>query len=214
MAIIIEPATSEEDLLEFARIHLAEGNRQRAYEWNAAPSEASIRNIAKGNVSRLSNPAVRMMKAVDTEAGNKVVGAAIWLFPVSAELASQAPVATVSLVGIPEQNHEAKAELIKMIEAGRKEIMGTREHVYLASIAVRPDAQRQGIGKKLTEWGIDEAQRLELPIYLDATPQGKGLYEKFQFELIEEVAFDPTKYGGTEPVLCSRMLKEAQTVQK
>jgi len=57
-----------------------------------------------------------------------------------------------------------------------------RKRVYLDILAVDPRYQGQGIGKALLQWGLDEADRLGMITFLEATNEGKPLYEKFGFE--------------------------------
>ena len=38
----------------------------------------------------------------------------------------------------------------------------------------------------LLQWGIDTAKRLDVEFWLNATPMGKPLYERFGFELVKK----------------------------
>lgn len=64
---------------------------------------------------------------------------------------------------------------------------------------VHPGCQGKGIGKKLMSWGFQEAARLGLPIWLEASPAGKPLYEKSGFKVIDtnEASFE--KFGLDKP---------------
>ncbi len=48
-----------------------------------------------------------------------------------------------------------------------------------------PDYRRKGIGAMLLQWGIDAAKRLGVEFWLNSTPPGKPLYEKFGFQLVQ-----------------------------
>ena len=48
----------------------------------------------------------------------------------------------------------------------------------------------------LLKWALDQADRAQLPAYLEASEMGKPLYARMGFEEIKEVVFDLTKYGG------------------
>jgi len=52
----------------------------------------------------------------------------------------------------------------------------------LAFIGVLPQFQRQGIGRKLLEWGISEAKKAEKNIYLVSMPLAKKMYTDAGFE--------------------------------
>ncbi|KAK4656465.1 hypothetical protein QC762_310520 [Podospora pseudocomata] len=56
-----------------------------------------------------------------------------------------------------------------------------RGHVMLRILLCHPDYQRRGAGKALTEWGIQEAQRLGLYTTVFASPMGLRLYTKLGF---------------------------------
>ena len=66
----------------------------------------------------------------------------------------------------------------------------------LGLLMVHPDYQRRGAGKILVEWGLDMADREGLPCWLQATPQGRGLYSKCGFEIVGDMDIDMSKYGG------------------
>ena len=66
----------------------------------------------------------------------------------------------------------------------------------LGLLEVHPDYQRKGAGKMLVEWGVDAADRLGLPCWLQATPQGHGLYRKYGFVDVGKMDIDMSKYGG------------------
>ncbi|OCL06262.1 hypothetical protein AOQ84DRAFT_277811, partial [Glonium stellatum] len=57
----------------------------------------------------------------------------------------------------------------------------------LASLTTDPDYQCKGIGRMMMQWGIEQADRNELSIYLEGTPAGKHLYDKLGFETVEEL---------------------------
>lgn len=80
-----------------------------------------------------------------------------------------------------------------------------RKRVYLAVLAVHPDHQRKGIGRKLIQWGLDEADRLGLIAYLEASPDGLRLYEQTGFEKVKEAETDWTPFieGGRFPFTVS-----------
>ena len=48
----------------------------------------------------------------------------------------------------------------------------------------------------LLKWGNAQADRLGLPVYLEATADGKRLYEKHGFKAVDTIEFDFAKWGG------------------
>jgi GNAT superfamily N-acetyltransferase len=69
---------------------------------------------------------------------------------------------------------------------------------YLAFMGVRPAVQGQGIGGKLLEVVLAEADRGDVPAYLEAScPENRRLYERHGFQTVDElsVADSPTIYA-------------------
>lgn len=61
------------------------------------------------------------------------------------------------------------------------EIMEDRAHWYLELIATRQEYQGMGAGGMMMSWGVARADEDGVGCYLDATPEGKPLYEKYGF---------------------------------
>jgi hypothetical protein len=47
----------------------------------------------------------------------------------------------------------------------------------------------------LLRWGIDKAEEMGVPCYVQASSEGEKLYEKFGFEVLSVEKFDLGKYG-------------------
>ncbi|MGL5839278.1 MAG: GNAT family N-acetyltransferase [Sphingorhabdus sp.] len=68
-------------------------------------------------------------------------------------------------------------------------------HIYLACVGVAPHAQGKGVGRLLIEPGLQRADQLGVPVYLDtSTETNVSLYQRFGFEVIAEDRL--TKDGG------------------
>lgn len=68
---------------------------------------------------------------------------------------------------------------------------------FSAHLMIHPSVQRKGLGQKLLDWDMDVADRDGLPIYLESTPDGKPLYERYGSS-IEGQLCEPS-YPGDEP---------------
>ncbi|KAK3326008.1 acyl-CoA N-acyltransferase [Apodospora peruviana] len=79
-----------------------------------------------------------------------------------------------------------------------EEIMGGKEHWCLELIATRPGFCGQGVGSMLVRWGCERADADEVLAYLDASPAGRGLYEKFGFCEVNKVRFLEDRGDGYE----------------
>ncbi|EAQ86282.1 hypothetical protein CHGG_07535 [Chaetomium globosum CBS 148.51] len=67
--------------------------------------------------------------------------------------------------------------------------MGGRAHWYLELISTKPDIKGMGIGRKLVQWGVEKVDGDGVEAYLEASPQGRGLFERFGFEVLEKLVY-------------------------
>jgi len=65
------------------------------------------------------------------------------------------------------------------------------EYWYLGLLGVDPKYQRRGIGAKLVKHGFSMAREGGLPMALEATVAGKGLYSKLGFKAIQKSRIGP-----------------------
>lgn len=63
-------------------------------------------------------------------------------------------------------------------------------HVY-----VHPGYGRQGIGARLVAQAVKQADELNLPIYIEATPDGSKLYCSLGFEIQKQLSLSLAPYG-------------------
>jgi GNAT superfamily N-acetyltransferase len=71
-----------------------------------------------------------------------------------------------------------------------KKIMTGRPHWYLELVATRPGWQGKGAAGMLMRWGLERADREGTESYLEASPDGKPIYEHFGFEEVERLVVD------------------------
>ncbi|KAF7588124.1 hypothetical protein BBP40_006157 [Aspergillus hancockii] len=64
---------------------------------------------------------------------------------------------------------------------------GFPELWFLSTLAVHPAYQRQGIGRKLVEWGLEQATQDEIPVGLEASAKGTHLYHSLGFQIVNEI---------------------------
>ncbi|KAI2472037.1 acyl-CoA N-acyltransferase [Annulohypoxylon bovei var. microspora] len=71
----------------------------------------------------------------------------------------------------------------------REKLFGKKHrYIYLGVLAVHPEQQRRGVGRLLTQWGINAAEQLDLPVYLESSMPGLPLYERMGFERLTHVS--------------------------
>ena len=86
--------------------------------------------------------------------------------------------------GKVKRDHAVMDELVR--QTGNLYVGNIRgkKHVYLRRMMVHPDHQRQGIGRKLLQWGLDQADRERLVAWLNGRPSGLKLYLDAGFEIM------------------------------
>jgi GNAT superfamily N-acetyltransferase len=82
----------------------------------------------------------------------------------------------------------------------RKKVLKFPPRIELDVLYVHPDYQRRGIASDLLKWGFDKSEELGLPIYLEATAEGRPVYERYRFETVKVQGFDARPYGVDEEV--------------
>jgi GNAT superfamily N-acetyltransferase len=63
-------------------------------------------------------------------------------------------------------------------------------------LAVHPDHRRQGIASMLVESGLKEAEKMGFDTFVSACEDGKGVYERAGFVLLESLVQDDSEWGG------------------
>lgn len=69
------------------------------------------------------------------------------------------------------------------------------QYWYAGLLGVDPNYQRRGIGAKLVEQGLSMAREGGLPMVLEATVAGKGLYVKLGFKQIRKLEIEGLRDG-------------------
>lgn len=78
----------------------------------------------------------------------------------------------------------------------------------LATLNTDPRHNRRGAATLLLRWGLEEAQKRELPVYLHSSLQGHDLYLKHGFRDLEELVTDFSQWGLEERNYNWAMIKE------
>ncbi|TRX98937.1 hypothetical protein FHL15_000279 [Xylaria flabelliformis] len=59
-----------------------------------------------------------------------------------------------------------------------------KPHLFLNACFVHPDHRGRGAGRMLVQWGVDKADSLGIEMLTEATDEGKPLYAKYDFVLL------------------------------
>lgn len=107
-------------------------------------------------------------------------------------------------------NYDAFNDFREAQAEGKREHLRGRPYLYLHILAVHPDHQRKGIGAFGLQWGLQKADELGLPIYLESSRDGRRLYAKHGFKVLGRMDFDDSKYGPANAAEHTIMLREPQ----
>lgn len=59
-----------------------------------------------------------------------------------------------------------------------------------------PQYQKRGAASMLIKWGLQRADELNLPVYLESSPVAHDFYEKHGFKDVNKIEVDLTPFGG------------------
>lgn len=136
-----------------------------------------------------TDPSVKLTKAV---VDGRIVGYAQWHFYRDEKTKPMATPPPPPRSRYPDAFHD----FVRMMgEARMRHHVGVG-YAVLQVLAVLPDYQRQGIGAALVSDGLEDADHLHLPAWLEASRQGYGLYRKMGFAEVDQFTIDLAKYGG------------------
>ncbi|KAI1611426.1 acyl-CoA N-acyltransferase [Exophiala viscosa] len=68
--------------------------------------------------------------------------------------------------------------------------IGDQRHLYLHRLIVHPSYQRQGIGQKLLDWGIEVADRENVVSWLFSRPVASKLYLRNGWEVVDIIEYN------------------------
>ena len=121
--------------------------------------------------------------------GEENYGASLWSIPLKGEKAlkrkEEKEIGFKSIFG-----EKAYAELYEvsksMTELNNKFI--TEDMWYLSILGIHPDYQNKGLGRKLVEPILVEADTLKIPTYLETfTPQNNSFYKRLGYQVVANI---------------------------
>lgn len=81
--------------------------------------------------------------------------------------------------------------------------------IDLVVLVTDPAHERKGAGKMLLEWGCKKADEQGLDAYLDATPIGRPLYQRYGFVIERESDIDLAQFGAKGSAGVTNMVRRA-----
>ncbi|KAK6436650.1 hypothetical protein LTR95_007152 [Oleoguttula sp. CCFEE 5521] len=154
-----------------------------------------------GDRGDFQDPANHYWKAVDSKT-KEMVACADWGFHLESKVEECEGLTEES--GPPEDWPEGgnwKLKRFYRLNTGRmiKQYIGEKPYIMLNVLTVLPEHQGRGAGKKLLQWGVEEADKLHVCMCLESTPAGLALYKQMGFVVREVVAANMHDFGWTEP---------------
>ncbi|KAF2165469.1 hypothetical protein M409DRAFT_24319 [Zasmidium cellare ATCC 36951] len=153
----------------------------------------------------------------DTDPFDKVVGVSHWkIFPherSEEELQKEKELSDKDDELYPDPpgyNKTAMEDFGACTKAYKDKYIGRRPYMLLQVIGTRDGHQRRGVGAISMKWGTEKADELGLPLYLEATAKGEGLYRKWGFQEVDVLPFDARKHGYPDPLTHLIMLRPPQ----
>jgi ribosomal protein S18 acetylase RimI-like enzyme len=181
MTFTLRPATVE-DVNQMTEIYFS------AFQHDAISLLAFPRNAASREwwrtmtLSDFKDPNAKLLCIVDPSSPtpSKIISWCKW----------NSPDATVdtSLPNWPEgSDFEIANHFFGNLTTRHEKIMKGRKHWYLEFLATRPEEQGKGAAGMLLRWGIQKADEEGTEAYLEASPDGKPIYEHYGFEEVERL---------------------------
>ena len=146
---------------------------------------ASLLNVA------ITDPTARFVKAFIPET-YQMIGWAKWNF----YLDPSNPPQPNPIEWPPGPNLALVDHIMEALYRPRDSHMRGKSYFFMHILAVLPEYQRKGIGRKMLEWGLKQADELGVECWIDASPAGLGLYKQCGWKEVNSFTIDLEPYGG------------------
>ncbi|KAH6683874.1 acyl-CoA N-acyltransferase [Halenospora varia] len=124
-----------------------------------------------------------------------------------------APAPTLGLIEWPEgADTQIANHFFGSLFKRHAEIMEGKKHWYLEILGTRPEYQGKGAAGRLLRWGIGKADEEGVEVYLEASPDGKPIYEYLGFEEVDRLIVQLE--GKGEGVLADKEFVECFMVRR
>jgi len=161
---------------------------------------------------------IKKMKVVDTDLPDtdplhKIIGVADWNFYPRARSPEELKAADEEGKDdgfAPNANVAFMEHFFGLLGESKKKILGGKPYIYLHILVTHPKHHRRGVGKMQLQWGIEQAEKLSLPVYLESSPMGRPLYERVGFETLDWLPFDAKQWGLDHDLPHALMLRPAK----
>lgn len=87
------------------------------------------------------------------------------------------------------QREKAVRSMQSTVDIRRKWLSG-RPHAILMYMATEPAWRRRGAATAVVKWGLEKCKQMGIPAFLEASEDGKKVYEKLGFEVVDEIVME------------------------
>ncbi|KAH9860352.1 hypothetical protein J1614_011683 [Plenodomus biglobosus] len=195
---------TESDLADFARIMKSAFNSlgpgiMQLLTPNPLPADYMEKSTNKHVKSFREEKDVTYLKIIDTDLDGKMIAGAKWRINKNERTEEQIQ-SMLPVPGKDEEGRPAAQEFMWFLNRARKEYMGTKPFYFLHILVTDPEHHRRGAGSMLLNWGLEQADKDNLPAFLESSLLARPLYASLGFTVRHEEVFDLQKYGleGTD----------------
>lgn len=149
------------------------------------PNKPSVREfLTIGHVRRIADPNVHKVVVVDTDLPDSpVIAYATWVAPHQPN-----PDEPELPLYPPDGDDLALASFFyPYLKETREKDMAGRTFWHLATLVCHEEHQGRGAGKMLMRYGVEQADKMQADIYVEASPPGVPLYQRFGFKEVGRV---------------------------
>ncbi|KAI1131411.1 hypothetical protein F5Y10DRAFT_233608 [Nemania abortiva] len=158
-----------------------------------------------------NQPHVRLMKVVDPEKEDEILSFAKW------EVYEHGR-PDLDKLRQPMNAHDKEVDEFGALREAAHEYfssrnggkMGENPHLLLALLVTADEHRRRGAGSLLVQWGTDLSESLGLQCYVQASEQGRRLYQHHGFRDVGSVQFDLSQYGLEGVEVMTEMIRIPQ----
>lgn len=180
-SITIRPAT-EEDLPSMLSIYFSAFSSSLFSQRCFPPTSPDVQAWTASKLrSQIGGPPGNHVVIAESDSGS-VLGWARWVrrpaAPAERTILSESDYPSSGDPALAVRLFQANADATYKHAAGE-------EYWFLSTIATAKEAQRRGVGSALMQFGVDKADEEGWMAYLNSSPEGKGLYEKFGFQVVD-----------------------------
>ncbi|RDW57008.1 hypothetical protein BP6252_13926 [Coleophoma cylindrospora] len=211
MTLIVQPA-AKENALQRGEVQMASNAHDPLMKsfLPDAPYDVQVKFFGEATSMDLEKPGFRSLEVIDTESDGKVVAFAQWKYPTPSNGMEKLG---FEEMGFPDGTNIPFTENVFTLYNGlMKKYYDPDTMYYLAYMYVLPAYQRRGLGQRLMEQALLDADKDGAKSFVCASEQGRGMYAKRGFKELETVLVDFIHLGAVGARNTTAMIREPSQV--